>query len=115
MLLSPVTSKRRQRCRPKTFSSSCMRTIIRTGAWEMECSPWRSPNGAGQIARAAHQPAEATPAGVCGQSHRNSSFEGVELAAWPPPGRIGHPSVDLGFLPSRAVDADLDLRWERAL
>ncbi|WP_369124476.1 hypothetical protein [Devosia neptuniae] len=35
------TSKRQRLCRPRTFSFSCTKTTIRTGASEMACSLWR--------------------------------------------------------------------------
>src|ERR1700735_2972845 len=34
---------------------------------------------------------------------------------WPPSGGIGDPTVDVGFVPAGAVDADFQLGWERAL
>jgi hypothetical protein len=34
---------------------------------------------------------------------------------FPKADRIGDPAIDGGFVPARAVDADLDLRRERAL
>src|SRR5690606_10328803 len=39
----------------------------------------------------------------------------VELAARLPSGRIGDPAVNVGFMPSCAVDADPELGRERAL
>jgi hypothetical protein len=39
----------------------------------------------------------------------------VEFIARPPSDRIGNPAVDVGFPPSRAVGADLDLGGKRAL
>src|SRR5262245_5637854 len=39
----------------------------------------------------------------------------IELAFRTPLDRIGNPAVDLGFMPARAVGADLELSRERAL
>ena len=43
------------------------------------------------------------------------SLDFVELASRAPSDGICDPAVDVGFMPAGPVDADFDLRWERAL
>lgn len=52
-------------------------------------------------------------AGLCFPSSPPLS-EDIEVAARLPSGRIGDPKIDVGFMPARAVGADLDQAWEGA-
>ena len=56
--------------------------------------------------------------GFCAGAERECSVASptiVVLFFRPPCDGIGDPAVDVGFLPSRAVDADFELGRERAL
>ena len=52
---------------------------------------------------------------VAGSKRSPTSSDRIELALRSPCDGIGNPAVDVGFMPAAPVDADLDLRRERAL
>src|SRR5450631_2163808 len=52
---------------------------------------------------------------VVGSNPPEASSDRIELAFRAPCDGIGDPAVDVGFMPAAPVDADLDLRRERAL
>src|SRR5262249_13844717 len=51
---------------------------------------------------------------VAGSKRPQASSDSIELALRAPCDGIGDPAVDVGLMPAAPVDADLDLRRERA-
>jgi hypothetical protein len=49
------------------------------------------------------------------QQEPTASLARIELAVGTPCDGIGDPAIDIGLVPAAPVDADPDLRWERAL